>query len=214
MHALVLHAQVEGSSESEECWLESARIARRPPTIGRSLGCQYTWPGGLKLERGGLPCQCDIETYNGYLFHQRALQINDCAFSTFLCRGPGPTWRSTFGTLRRNDFICGSALLLANPHDTWADREMSVATVRDDHFPTVVKLIWQSEPPPIRARLHHPLLDCTAVVEDELAELLHYKLALTPRPPGGTPVNARHALVVRLLQAQGSSLSFHCPEGP
>ena len=97
------------------------------------------------------------------------------------------------GTLRRIDFICGAASVLANPNDTWVDRDMDVAAVRDDHFPKIIEVIWQSELQPIHARWHYPLLDRTALVEGESAKLLRYRLALAPRPPGGTPAHGHHA---------------------
>ena len=83
---------------------------------------------------------------------------------------------------------------------------MDVATVRDDHLPHVAEVIWQPDPPHLPTQWHCPLVDRTALVEGDAAKQLRYRLSFVPTLPSGMPVNAHHAVVVRLLQAEGSFL--------
>ena len=86
------------------------------------------------LERGGRPSQCRTRNQEWASLPSVDVADEGLRFLHFSMPGAWPTWRSTFGTVRRFDFICGSALLLTSPHDTWVDRDMDVATVREDHL--------------------------------------------------------------------------------
>ena len=57
-------------------------------------------------------------------------------------KGPGAR-RSFIGALRRIDCVCGSPRLLRCAFDTWVERHIDVAIVRDDQSPAVVELCWQ-----------------------------------------------------------------------
>ena len=82
-----------------------------------------------------------LKTLNGHLFYLWMRQLGICAFSTFRCKGPGATWRPTLNTLRRIDVVCGPDWLMGFPFDTWVATDLDVATVREDHYPTVADLV-------------------------------------------------------------------------
>ena len=159
LNAFVAHSPIEGSEESETWWVESQRVARLAPTKGCTL---YFVDANGRL--GSVLSECvgpvhpEAETLNGYFFHLWMRQLGICAFSTFRCKGSGATGRSTQNTLRRIDFVCGLSWLMGFPHDTWVATNLDVATVKDDHCPTVAELLWQPLPPCSPACRHSPLV--------------------------------------------------------
>ena len=132
-----------------------------------------------------------------------------CAFSTFRCQGPGGTWRSTGGHLRRIDYVCGPSSLVDYPGDAWVARELGMATARDDNFPVVAELLWQPMPPCLPMAWHCPIMHRAACVEGEAALAIQHKLALVSPPPEGNPVDAYHAYVAGVLQSLGAELFSH-----
>ena len=103
-------------------------------------------------------------------FHQWLLAIRAVAFSTFRAKGEGATWRSSTGYLRRIDYVCGDLQLLERQFDTWVDREIDVATVRDDHFPALLEFLWQPVGHCELAQWHTPFMDRAALKEGEAAK--------------------------------------------
>ena len=148
MNAFVAHSPIEGSEESETWWAESLRVAKMAPPTGCAL-----YFIDAKGRVGSVPSECvgsvhlEAEALYGYLFQCWMRQLGICALSTFRCKGPGATWRSTQNTLRRIDFVCAPRWLMGYPFDTWVARDLDVSTKKDDHFPTVVELLWQPLPP-------------------------------------------------------------------
>ena len=103
--------------------------------------------------------------------------------------------------------LCGALTLRVAPHhlwstrvNTWVDRGLEVATVRDDHAPTIAELRWQPVAPHFPVQWHCPVIDRVALVESEAAVQIRQRLSLAPTVPVGTPVNAHHAFVVSLPQ--------------
>ena len=113
MNAFVAHSPIEGSEESETWWAESLRVAKMAPPTGCAL-----YFIDAKGRVGSVPSECvgsvhlEAETLNGYLIHCWMRQLGICALSTFRCKGPGATWRSTQNTLRRIDFVCAPSWLM------------------------------------------------------------------------------------------------------
>ena len=132
----------------------------------------------------------------GTTVHPWMHQLGICALSTFRCKGPGATWRSTQNTLRPIDFVCAPCWLMGFPCETWVASGLDVSTKKDDHFPTVAELLWQPLPPfcPVS---WNTLFMSRAFLKDE-ASSAHFRhwLSLVPVPPVCTPVEAHHAYVV------------------
>ena len=71
MHALLLHAPVEGSGDSELWWIESSRVARLLPSHGVTLFFVYAnGRVGSSVSEAMRPVHPATETLNGYLFRQ------------------------------------------------------------------------------------------------------------------------------------------------
>jgi hypothetical protein len=141
-----LHAPVEGGDTNEAWWAETLRIQALLPLHAHNL---YFVDANGRL---GSSCSeavgsvmAEAKTVNGWLFHQWLLAIRAVAFSTFRAKGECATWRSSTGHLRRIDYVCGDLQLLERQFDTWVDREIDVATVRDDNFPAILNILWQPD---------------------------------------------------------------------
>ena len=146
----------------------------------------------------------DTETRNGHYFHRWMHQLGICALSTFRCKGPGATWRSTQNTLRRIDFVCAPCWLMGFPFDTWVASNLDVATKKDDHFPTVAELLWQPLPPCCPVSWNTPLMSRASLKDEASSAHFRHWLSLVPVPPVCTPVEAHHAYVVSVLQEVGA----------
>ena len=107
--------------------------------------------------------------------------------------GPGATWKSSTGRESRIDFLGGPPTLLRAPMDTWVARDLDVATIRDDHYPVVVKLLWHAAPLREAVSWHTPIMNRIACVEGPAAEAFKHALSLLSLPPPSTPVDAIHA---------------------
>jgi hypothetical protein len=153
----------------------------------------------------------EVETVNGWLFHQWLLASRAAAFSTFRAKGPVATWRSSTGHLRRIDYVCGDMQSLGRHFDTWVDYEIDVATVREDHYPAVLEMVWQPVAHCELAQWHTPLMDRAALKAGEAARVFQDTISQLAVPDVATPVDAFHAYVLRTCQVQGS-LCFPIPE--
>ena len=159
MNAFLAHSPIEGSEESETWWAELLRVAKMAPPTGCNL---YFIDANGRV--GSVPGECvesihlEAETLNGYLIHCWMRQLGISALSTFRCKGPGATWRSTQNTFRRIDCVCAPRWLMCYPFDTWTARDLDVSTKKDGNFPTVVELLLQPLPPCGPASWHSPLL--------------------------------------------------------
>ena len=87
----------------------------------------------------------------------------------FVHKGESATWRSSTGHLRRIDYVCGDLQLLERQFDTWVDREIDVATVRDDHYPAILEILWQPVGHRELAQWHSPIMDRATLKEGEAA---------------------------------------------
>ena len=206
MDALVLHAPVEGSEGAELWWGESFTVAKLLPAP-TSLLCLVdanARVGSLISEAIG-DDHHEEETVNGALFHAWLLRLRICAFSTFRCKGHGGTWRSSAGHLRRIDYVCGSQHLLAVEFDVVVvAREFDVATVRDDHFPVILELVWRATacwtaPSWAIATMHRQ-----SVPEWVAAENFKRALQLAPVCPSSLPVDEHHAAVATMFKEEGA----------
>ena len=167
MNAFVAHSPIEGSEEGESWWVESLRVAKMAPPTGCTLYfIDANGRVGSVLSESVGATHADAETLNGHYFHCMMRQLGICALSTFRCKGPGATWRSTQNTLRRIHFICAPCWLMGFPFDTWVASDLDVSTKKDDHFPTVAELLWQPMPPCCPANWHSPLMS-RASLKDE-----------------------------------------------
>ena len=93
---------------------------------------------------------------------------------------------------------------MARQFDTWVDHCTDVATVRDDHFPAVLELIWQPLPQREPAQWHTPIMDRSAIEDAEASATLHSNLSLLAVPDLATPIDAFNAYVIRSFQMQCS----------
>ena len=148
--------------------------------------------GGLALAavRQFGDVQPDSETPNGYIFHQWLLRVQAAAFNTFRIKGPGATWKSSTGHLRHIDFVCGCPSLMTRQFDTWVDKTIDVATVRDDHDPGVLELLWQPLAVSAAPQWLNPIMDRSSMSDPALSRLFQDNLSRLLVPDVATPIDA------------------------
>ena len=101
--------------------------------------------------------------------------------------------------------------MLERQFDTWVECELDVATVRDDHYPAVLEILWQPVAHCELAQWHTPIMDRAALKAGEAARAFQDTLSQLVVPDLATPVDAFHEYVLRTFQVQGS-LCFPIPE--
>ena len=105
-------------------------------------------------------------------------------------------------------------MLMQCEFDTWVDRGLDLATVRDDHYPTVLEVTWRAVAVKQSAQWHVPVMHRPDIVEGPSAEMLRHSLPLVALPSASTPVDLLHAFVARLLQSHGALFFAHSAQGP
>ena len=75
---------------------------------------------------------------------------------------------------------------------------------KDDHFPTLVELLWQPMPLCCPVSWHTPLIPRTSLKDEALSAHFRHLLSAVPVPPVSTPVEAHRAYVVSVLQEAGA----------
>ena len=88
--------------------------------------------------------------------------------------------------------------------DTWVDRTIDVATVRDDQVPVVLELLWQPLIVPSAAQWHNPIMDRALMKDPDLSRQCQDNLSLLAVPDAATPIDAFHYYGIRARQIQGS----------
>ena len=101
--------------------------------------------------------------------------------------------------------------MLGRQFDTWVDYEIDVATVREDHYPAVLEMVWQPVGHCELAQWHNPIMDRAAMKAGEAACVFQDTISRLAVPDVATPVDAFHAYVLRTFHVQGS-LCFPIPE--
>ena len=157
---MVLHGPVEGSADAEGWWNDSAGHARLLPDPAAALFFvdAIARPGSVASITVG-DAHAEPESSNGSLVHAWMLQLRLCDFSTFRCRGPGGTWMSSTGHVRRIDYICGPQRLAALPFDIVVASELDVATVRDDHYSVILEIVWRAQVDQHWPSWHRPVMN-------------------------------------------------------
>jgi len=93
---------------------------------------------------------------------------------------------------------------MAYQFDTWVAKYLDVATVRDDHYPAVLELVWQPRQHVVATQWLTPIMDRSLMKEPELMKGFQSSLSKLLVPELSTPVDAFHSYIIRKLQALGS----------